>query len=607
MAEAHRAVLSSTSPSDDVLGELAAVMSGNADSIAVIAADGILSYAELWTSASDLATRLNRSGVLPGDLVALVLPSSSASVVAMVAVLLAQAAYVPLELGDSTESLTRAARVGARVVVTVGPDGVWPEIIELTAPPGSDGRSSAPVPEGLAYVLFTSGTTGTPRAVAVTRANLAFSTRARRAVYPSSETFLLLSPTHFDSSVAGIWGTLTVGATLVVASDDQRRDPYEIVRLIERHEIGRTLMIPSLYREVLAGEHDSTRLRSLREVIVAGERLPDALISAHFEKLPSVDLVNEYGPTEATVWATYRRYGEMGPSTIGRAAPGVKLAVVDNDGQPVVDGSPGELLIGGGGVTVGYLGDAESTQRSFVVLDELGDVRWYRTGDNVRREGAELLYLGRFDRQVKVRGRRIELDAVEVAWQAVPGVAQAAAQVSEEGAYLIAHLVLQADVIPATVVAAVHEVQPDWLRPGAVVIHSRLPVTANGKVDVAALRAAVFAQPPVADGAVPAAATDLERLVIEAWHGVLGRDEVPTDANFFDLGGNSMLMIRLQRRLVAATGKEIPVVALFQHATVAAQVAMLSADHAEDGAESAVTRAERARLARARRRRQEGV
>ena len=137
--------------------------------------------------------------------------------------------------------------------------------------------------------------------------NLAFSTRARHVVYPGRETFLLLSPTYFDSSVAGIWGTLTAGATLVVASDDQRRDPSEIARLVESHEVGRTLMIPSLYRELLAAAPVGTRLRSLREVIVAGERLPDELVRAHFESLPDTDLVNEYGPVSYTHLDVYKR------------------------------------------------------------------------------------------------------------------------------------------------------------------------------------------------------------------------------------------------------------------------------------------------------------
>ena len=153
-------------------------------------------------------------------------------------------------------------------------------------------------------------------------------------------------------------------------------------------------------------------------------------------------------------------------------------------------------------------------------------------------------------------------------------------------------------------VAAARQVRPARLRPGEVVVHDRLPVTANGKVDVTALRAA--ATPVVAAVAEPTRTDDDTALVAAAWREVLGRTDVATDANFFDLGGNSMLMIRLQRRLVAATGREIPVVSLFQHATVATQVAMLSADRTAAGAESRMTRAERARLARARRRRQAG-
>lgn len=603
MAEVRASASSPTGPIDGVLADLGAVVASEPDAVAVRAVDGDLTYAELWSAATECAERLTLCGTAPGDVVALVLPPTSDSVVAMVAVLLSGAAYVPLEPGEPDEIRSRAARLGARTAVTVRPGGAGTEVVEIACP-SEVPIASAGAAGDLAYVIFTSGTTGAARAVGITRSNLAFSTRARHVVYPGRETFLLLSPTYFDSSVAGIWGTLTAGATLVVASDDQRRDPSEIARLVESHEVGRTLMIPSLYRELLAAAPVGTRLRSLREVIVAGERLPDELVRAHFESLPDTDLVNEYGPTEATVWATFRRYSGVAPSRIGRPVPGVELVVVGQDDLPVDDGEPGELLIGGEGVAAGYLGDADGTARAFVVLEHLGEGRWYRTGDMVRRDGDEYAYLGRSDRQVKVLGHRIELDAVEVALQALPGVLQAVAHVSADDTHLVAHLVVADPEETASVVAAARQVRPARLRPGEVVVHDRLPVTANGKVDVTALRAA--ATPVVAAVAEPTRTDDDTALVAAAWREVLGRTDVATDANFFDLGGNSMLMIRLQRRLVAATGREIPVVSLFQHATVATQVAMLSADRTAAGAESRMTRAERARLARARRRRQAG-
>ncbi len=306
--------------------------------------------------------------------------------------------------------------------------------------------------ENLAYVIYTSGSTGTPKGVTVTHRNLVHSTHARLHYYgePMS-AFLLLSPVIFDSSVAGIFGTLCQGGTLVLPPPGAERDPALLAELIADHHISHLLCIPSLY-ELLLGEATAQGSESLRVAIVAGEPCRPTLVSRHYAALPHCALVNEYGPTEATVWCSAYRCRpseERTPVPIGRPVSHARLYVLDSWGEPAPIGVVGELYVGGPGVARGYLNRPELTAERFVPDPFDGTIgnRLYRTGDLARwLTDGNLEFRGRIDDQVKVRGRRIELGEVESVLLRHPDVREVVAAAREEvpgAVQLVAYLVAE--------------------------------------------------------------------------------------------------------------------------------------------------------------------
>jgi amino acid adenylation domain-containing protein len=468
-----------------------------------------------------------------------------------------------------------------------------------------------------AYLIYTSGSTGEPKGVLVEHGQLAASTLARRIVYPGRPVFLLVSPIAFDSSVAGLWGTLTAGGRLVVATADEVRDPERLVELIERHQVTRLLCVPSLYRVLLdaAVRLGSERLRSLDSVIVAGETLPEALIRRHFASGITACLVNEYGPTEATVWASYRRFTGPGRVSIGRPIPGVRLYVLDEQGNLAARGAQGELYIGGPGVARGYFGRPSATAAAFLDDPFAGrpDARMYRTGDLVRwtAEGT-LEFLGRRDRQVKIRGHRVELGAVEAELCAVPGVRDGIVVPDEAKTRLTGFVLVDADIAADSVRGHLATRLPEVMVPASIRVLDSFPLSVNGKVDRAAL-AATAARPPAGEisgalAAGPNAADSTTAKVAAAWAEVLQVADVPADVNFFDLGGQSLAVFQLQDALESHTGTRPSVVALFRHTTVTAQATLIrdggaSPDESHSAMRTAAAR--RAAAVRARRERAE--
>ncbi|MEU6145653.1 non-ribosomal peptide synthetase [Streptomyces sp. NPDC047081] len=598
-----------------VLDILVAVAAQQPASSAVAGEWGHLTYEELLERSGRLAAELSATGVGPGDRIVVVQPPSPSMIVSVVAVMAVGAAYVPVD-PSQPEARIRAIVEDSEAVAVLSDMGkALPYLANSGVPVVSDPMAAAsrrqpewksPDPDGVAYVVYTSGSTGEPKGVLVSHRQLAYSTSARRAVYPDVACFLLVSPLAFDSSVAGIWGTLTSGGCLVVASDQQRRDPAELAVLIDRFEVSHTLMIPAMYRMVIdSAVSGQGNLASLRTVTVAGEALDDSLIHRHFEVVPGAELVNEYGPSEATVWATFRRYSEPAPSTIGQPVPGTRVYVLDEQRNPVGEGEAGELCIAGPGVALGYLNRPAATNAAFVA-DPWGkpNERLYHTGDLVRwNETGELDFLGRIDRQVKLRGQRLQLEAVELVLHAVEGVADAAVLTDAERTALIAHLRVDEGADEATVRKAVAEVVPAEYRPDRIHLHAHFPVTTNGKVDLALLERTV--QETGTQGKAkgyPQNSEDLTEQVIAAWREVLGVDSVPPDVNFFDLGGSSLTLMKLQGALERHTGRHATVVSLFRHTTATAQAKVLL----EGGGTGMTDRGDRVRRQARRRMRSEG-
>jgi amino acid adenylation domain-containing protein len=598
-------------PDTPVHFQVATIAARQPRQVAVESAGRTLSYAELDAWADRIAAQLQAAGLGRGARIGILVDPSVAMVAAVLGVLRSGAAYLPLDPSHPdariTDLLTDA---GAAAVVSTSEQAiriVAPAIPVFDAgpadsePSGGDRPQFRPVRVGAedpAYVIYTSGSTGEPKGVQVLHGQLAASTLARRQVYPGPPTFLLVSPLAFDSSVAGLWNALTTGGRLVVATSVEVRDPDLLLDLIARHQVDRLLCVPSLYAVLLSAvqRRGTDSVRSLDTVIVAGETLPPALVARHIAvRGPASVLVNEYGPTETTVWASYHRVcGPGGSGTgrtripIGRPVPGVRLYVLDRHGRPAPLGAEGELVIGGHLVADGYLGRPEATAQVFVGDPFIGTpgARMYRTGDIVRwNETGTLDFVGRRDHQIKIRGHRVELGAIEAALRDVPAVQDAVVTTDPTGTGLVGFVVASADLDAGWVRSRLAERLPPVMLPGRITMVDRFPLTVTGKVDRAALAACVPEPRPVGF-ARPAADTAVG--VITAWAEVLNLTNVPAGVNFFDLGGNSLTMFQLQDALERHTGSRPSTVALFRHTTVAAQVSLIR----DGGSEPDETRAE---------------
>ncbi|MFE1834055.1 non-ribosomal peptide synthetase [Streptomyces sviceus] len=619
---------------------------------AVSSGEDAIGYRELDVWAGRIASRLARVGVRRGSHVGVLVEPSIAMVATVLGVLRAKAAYVPVDLAHPDRRIADVlsdAQVAAVVVTRAAADrvaGLGLPVVPVeeadgtetgaetvsggTAEAEDDPEADPLTGDDPAYLIYTSGSTGEPKGVEVGHRELASSTLARRMVYAGKPVFLLVSPLAFDSSVAGLWGTLTAGAHLVVAGADEVRDPERLSRLVERHGVTRLLCVPSLYSVLLdaAERHGMERLRTLETVITAGEPLPAELMNRHFSLHEGpVALVNEYGPTEATVWASYRRYDAPGPLSIGGPAPGVRLYVLDERLRPVPRGTEGELYIGGAGVSRGYFGRPDATARAFLddPFTSVSGARMYRTGDLVRWTGEGTLdFLGRRDHQVKIRGHRIELGAVEAALVALPGVREAVVVPDAEGTCLTGFALAPALPGAQDLRKQLADVLPAAMVPARVEVLDSFPRTVNGKTDRARLRDRAHQQPQpapettaagAADPAVPPPPTaprpgatvvgaEVTEAVRAAWAEVLKARAVPLDVNFFDLGGHSLAMFQLQDALERHTGARPPIVALFRHTTVTAQAELIGGGGAQAhdaDAEARRSAARRARALRARR------
>ncbi|MFD7702408.1 amino acid adenylation domain-containing protein [Streptomyces caelestis] len=615
------------------------------DRPAVVCGSSELTYGQLLGRADALAAGITAQGVRPGAPVAVLTEPSAEMVVAVLAVLRAGGVYLPLHPGHPAARLEAVlADAGVEFVLA---DAAWRErlpqarVLPTEAPavlPDQTWVAHRSEPDDPAYLIYTSGTTGEPKGVEVGHGALAASTTARRLTYGGYRTFLLVSPLSFDSSVAGLWGTLTSGGRLVVARTEEVRDPERLLRLIETHAVTALLAVPALYAGMLdrAERADRTALGTLDVVTTAGEVLPEALLERHFALLPATPLVNEYGPTEATVWSTYRRFEAPGPVDIGGAVPGASLYVLDRQGRLMPHGTAGELHVGGRGVARGYLGRPEATEVAFRP-DPYGTApgaRSYRTGDWVRwGTGGGLRYLGRRDQLVKVRGHRVELGAVEGALRAAEGVTDAAVLLAPGGGSLTAHLVTEGGLDLQELRARLAGTLPPAMVPGVLRVVPELPRTPHGKVDREALRAVELrseedgapetaepetAEPETAPATGPATGPDLRALVRASWAAVLGEAPAAEDVNFFDAGGHSLLVPLLQMELEDRARIRVPIVELFTATTVDAQTALIAASggapgpepaartgEAEDGADGADRR--RLRLAAGRSRRTAGT
>ncbi len=564
--------------------------------VAVVCGAQRLDYAALNVRANRLAHDLCSRGVGPEVPVGLCVARSPDMVVGMLGILKAGGAYVPLEptypparlsymLEDAGITLLLTQRAIAPNLPTQRAEIIYLDDLEaiLTAQPKEN-----PVievrPANLAYVIYTSGSTGQAKGVGVTHANVVHSTQARLAYYHDPVTcFLLLSSFAFDSSVAGIFWTLCQGGSLCLAQEQIQMEPARLGELIARERVSHILSLPSLYALLLA--QMSQNMDALRAVIVAGEACPPALVAHHHARLPRTRLYNEYGPTEGTVWSSVHETRTLAGHRsvpIGRPIANARIYLLNDCLQPVPIGAPGELYIGGAGITRGYLKRPALTAERFVP-DPFGSSsgsRLYRTGDLARfLPDGEIKFLGRSDHQVKVRGYRVELGEIEAVLTRHPAV-QAAVVVAQQDdsdeLRLVAYVVPVAGqtVAPSELRDFLRTSLGEYMVPASFALLDRLPRTANGKVDRRALPALARIE-PAAQEVFVAPHTPVEQELAAILCAVLGLEQIGIHTNFFAAGGHSLLAIKAISRIREAFQMELPLSCLFDAPTVAGLSAAL--------------------------------
>ena len=563
------------------------------DRVAVVCGGESLTYAELNARANHLAHELRARGVGNGSPVGLCLERSAQLIAGMLGILKAGGAYVPLvpELPPA-RLVQQLEESGARLVVT---SRRWLDRVPASAalcigdaaPAGEPGDPAWAVsPDQAAYVLFTSGSTGAPKGVVVTHRNvLSYVTAIGRLLGfdliadERALHFATVSTFAADLGNTAIYPALLSGGCLHVIPDEVATDATAYADYVAARQVDVLKITPSHLRALMAGP--GAAVLPNRFLMLGGEACPWDLVEA-VSRVGRCRIINHYGPTETTVGCCAFLVGERNvrqwaPATVpvGRPLANVRAYVLDAARQPVPVGIHGELYVGGAGVALGYLGRPDLTAERF--LDDpfagVAGARMYRTGDRVRQlPTGDIEFLGRADDQVKVRGYRVEPAEIEAVIRTVVGVAQAA--VVARGDRLVAYVcgTATAEAIGATVASRL----PDYMVPHAIVALRELPLTANGKLDRAAL--------PDPDGRVATAApayveprTATECTIAGIWAEVLKRDRVGADDNFLELGGHSLMAIRILGRLSKAFAVRLPLRVLFEAPTVAALAAQVDA------------------------------
>ena len=595
------------------------------DNIAVEADNLRLTYAELNTRANQLAHHLRSLGVRSGDVVGICLRRTPEMVVALLGVLKAGAAYVPLDPSHPEQRLafiveeTRVKVVltvenlhretlGARVLLL---DSEWENI----EPHSAENPANLTLPEDLAYVLYTSGSTGNPKGVMIPHRGLVNYLTWAIEFYGVEAGFAapVHSPLGFDLTVTSLFCPLLKGGSVLLISEDKGIEGLH--RALESGDDFCLIKITPSHLELLARMlSNAEAAKRARALVVGGEALPGEALAFWRANSPETRIINEYGPTETVVGCcVYEVRPDDKPAgtvPIGRPIANTQLYVLDTKMRPVGTGTEGELYIGGAGVARGYLNRPALTAESFVP-DPFGatpGARLYRSGDAARlRFDGEIEFIGRYDAQVKIRGFRIELGEIESALMEHERVREVIVVDRQETwgeKRLIAYVVAQRghEVGAGELREYLKQKLPEYMLPAAFVQMTALPLTHNGKVDRRALPDPESVRSESKEIYI-APRNELERTIATIWREMLHLEKVGIHDNFFDLGGHSLLMVQTHGKLQQALGREIAVIQMFQYPTISMLAEHLSrAEFEQSSFETSEDRAETRRKSTSQRR-----
>ena len=570
------------------------------DAPALLGSTGVLSYAEVDARSNQLAHTLRERGVGPDVVVALLAERSPELVVAILAVLKAGGAYLPVDpsypaaridylLRDSRAGLVLAQARFRGLASSAG----QPPVLELDDPASYRDDTGPVEPQGdagdLAYLIYTSGSTGAPKGVLIEHRSVVNRLSWMQNAYPIGPGDVLLQKTSisFDVSVWELFWWSFTGAALALPEPGVEKDPAQLAAVIEQHRVTTAHFVPSMLTMFLiwaerAGA--SARLASLRRVFASGEVLTPGQAGQFSQLLDGAELVNLYGPTEATVDVSHqptRGLRGLARLPIGKPIDNIRLYVLDSDGKQAPVGMPGELHIAGVGLARGYLDRLELTAERFVEGAEVGEQRLYRTGDLARwLPDGRLDYLGRVDLQVKVRGFRVELGGIEERLRAHPAVADAAVVAVEDGwqTSLRAFVVLREPAPESVLKQHLRQTLPEHEVPGRILALAELPLTPNGKLDRGWLAGPHAVRAKASSYLEPRTAT--EQTLARIWREVLGKDRIGVHDNFFALGGNSIHFVEVLAKSRAA-GLDFTFAQLFRAQSIAALAESIEAK-AED-------------------------
>jgi amino acid adenylation domain-containing protein/thioester reductase-like protein len=553
-----------------------AVVNGRPNDVAII--HGVLSatYGELGNRASGIASMLLAAGVRRGTYVGVSVPRSIDAIAAVLGVLFAGAAYVPLDPELPAQRIEAMVRDAGIHVVLATRNVVRPELGKVIlvddAPLVRRSASVSAHERDAAYVIFTSGSTGRPKGVVVEHRTLALyaAAVARKYALAPGERVLQSASMSFDVWAEEVFPALQAGATLVLRSDTMLAAPLAFLDECGRLEITVANLPTAYWHELVTEVDEGARMPTrLRLVVIGGERaLPERVSTWNRAVGVTPHLLNVYGPTETTIgvtWADLTGTPNADTVPIGIPIPHATAYVLDRNLVAVPDGVIGELFIGGDVLARGYIERADSTAERFLPDPNIPGQRMYRTGDLVRRGRAgELRYIGRADQQVKVRGFRIELGEIEATLASCSGVQECVAMLVRDR--LIAFVTCSAPTEELTLRAAAARLLPEYALPRVVIV-GQLPRTTSGKIDRRALASTISHDDHRPDAVEPR--DELERRLCDMWEAAIGVRPGVTD-RFFDVGGHSIAAVRLLGDIERAFGRRLPVTVFFEHGTVEA-------------------------------------